>query len=197
VIDLPEWPAPNGATAYLVDFGGFLVPLLGGRVQRLDRMGNRHRLSVSLPPLGSEKDGRIFVQRLKRGKTEGVRMEYPLLSFRPRPCGHPVVDGSDQGGKLLKLRNLTPNYAVREGQPFSVRQPEGRYLYSVDLPTIADGAGKATVQVTPMLRAPTIDGGSAEFSRPMIEGFIKGDEIGWEMSLAHNIALSFDIEEYA
>ncbi|QCB42984.1 hypothetical protein E5673_12785 [Sphingomonas sp. PAMC26645] len=197
MIELPEWPAPNGATAYLVDFGGFLVPLLGGRVQRLDRMGNRHRLSVSLPPLGSEKDGRIFVQRLKRGKTEGVRMEYPLLSFRPGLCGQPVVNGADQGGRLLKLRNLTPNYGIREGQPFALVQPEGRYVYSVDLAAVADAAGTATVQITPMLRAPTIDGGVAEFTRPMIEGFIKGDEIGWEMSLAHDIGLSFEIEEYA
>jgi hypothetical protein len=150
-----------------------------------------------MPPLGSEKDGRIFVQRLKRGKTEGVRMEYPLLSFQPGPCGQPVVDGADQGGKLLNLRNLTPHYAIREGQPFALVQPEGRYIYSVDLPVMADAAGKASVQITPMLRAPTIDGGVAEFAKPMIEGFIKGDEIGWEMSLAHDIALSFDIEEYA
>jgi len=128
LVQLPDWPAPNGATPGLIDFGGFLVPLLGGRVQRLDRMGNRHRIAITIPPLGYGDEGRIWIQRLKRGKTAGVRMEYPLLDFEPGPCGKPVADGADQGGRLLKLRGLRRGYAVREGQPFSLVQPEGRYL---------------------------------------------------------------------
>lgn len=41
MIDLPDWPAPNGATPRVLDFGGFLQPASGAQVQRLNRMGNR------------------------------------------------------------------------------------------------------------------------------------------------------------
>jgi len=48
-----------------------------------------------------------------------------------------------------------------------------------------------------MLRAPSIDAGVVEMARPMIEGFIRGDELSWELDVAHNVGLQFEVEEFA
>ncbi len=88
MIDLPTDIGPSSASAALIDFGAFLTPPLGGPVQRVDRMGNRFRISVGMPPMLSASDGRRWVSRLIRGKTEGARMPFPLLDFDPGAPGN-------------------------------------------------------------------------------------------------------------
>lgn len=197
MIDLPDYPSPNGATPGLIDFGGLLEPMLGGEVQRIDRLGNRFKINVTLPPMPSRDVGRIWVSRLIRGKAEGVRLPYPLLSFDPGVPGSPVVDGADQTGRTLAVSGFTAAYAVKEGQPFSIEDENGRhYLHFADGQTIADGNGDADVPLSPMLRHPFEDGATCHFAKPMIEGFIRGEDWRWEMMLDHNLGLTFEIEEY-
>lgn len=197
MIDLPSDPAPNAATSSLIDFGGFLVPGLGGEVQRIDRMGNRFKVSVSMPPMVSEPTGRIFVSRLIRGKTEGVRMEFPLLSFKPGSPGTVLVDGAGQSGRSLVVNGATANYAFREGQPFSIEEDGRHYLHFVDAQVIANADGEAELSISPMLRIEPSDGAVCHFATPMIEGFIMGDEWSWEMGLAHHVGISFEVVERA
>lgn len=197
MITLPELPAPNGAAATLQDFGGFLTPGLGGEVQRIDRMGNRFKLAVSMPPMPAEPTGRIWTRRLIAGKTEGVRMEFPLLSFKPGSPGEVVVDGAGQSGRTLIVKGATPNYAFREGQPFSIEEGGRHYLHFVDEQALADSGGDATLSISPMLRIEPSDEAVCHFGKPMIEGFIMGEEWSWEMSLAHHIGIEFEIVERA
>lgn len=197
MIQLPSLPAPNGASPGYVDFGGFLTPVLGGRVQRLDRMGNRFKLHVSMPPMPSADTGRIFVSRLIRGKTEGVLMEYPLLDFEPGAPGSPLVNGGGQAGRTLIADGFTPNYSIREGQWFSLVHDGQRYLHNVDAGVTANASGQATLSISPMLRVEPDDDDVLEFGKPMIEGFIMGEEWRWEMSLAHHLGMEFEIEERA
>lgn len=197
MINLPDYPGPSAAEAVLIDFGGFLQPGLGGRVQRIDRPGNRFKLVVTMPPLRSAEDGRIWVSRLIRGKSEGVRIDYPLLDFNPGTPGAVVIDGAGQAGRTLLVRGATPNYAFREGQPFSIEQDDQHYLYFVDGPALADASGDASLSISPMLRAETIDGAVCHFGKPMIEGYIMGDEWRWQMSLEHHIGIQFEIAERA
>lgn len=197
MIDLPSTPSPSGATCSLLDYGGFLTPGLGGEVQRIDRMGNRARLAVTMPPMLSEPTGRIWVRRLIAGKTEGVRMEFPLLSFKPGSPGTVLVNGANQSGRTLIVDGATPNYAFREGQPFSIVHSSRHYLHWVDAQVIANGSGQATLSISPMLRIEPANNAVCHFGKPMIEGFIMGEEWSWEMDLAHHIGIGFEVVERA
>jgi len=196
VIELPGLPAPVEASASLIDFGGFVTPPLGGRTQRVDRLGSRFKLAVTMPPMPSAETGRIFVRRLIAGKSEGVRMEFPLLSFSPGAPGAPVVNGNGQAGRTLAVRGLAPGYLAREGQFFSHVHAGGRCLYTIDADVAASGAGAATLAISPMLRVQPADGDALEFATPRIEGFVRGEEWSWAMSLDHLLRLEFAIEEF-
>ena len=196
MIDLPTDVGPNSATPRLLDFGGFLQPGLGGEVQRLNRMGSRFAVAFTLPPLTNQKQGRIWVSRLIRGMTEGVRWTYPLLDFYPGAPGNFVVDGADQSGRTLQLRGGTPQYAFREGQPFNVVDANGQsYLHFIDELSAADATGAAEIAFSPMLRAPIPDGAALKISKPMIEGYVMGDQLSWQMAIDRTIGLSFEIQE--
>mgnify|MGYP003387283616 CR=1 FL=1 len=197
MIDLPEHPAPNGATPALVDFGGFNTPALGGEVQRIDRMGNRFRAQFSFPPMPSLDIGRVFVSRLIRGKTEGIRLPWPLLSFDPGAPGVIVVNGAGQSGRSLTVRSGNPHYVIREGQFFSVVKSGRHYLHVADAQVILDASGAGTVPLSPMLRVPFPDGAVCHFAKPMIEGYVQGAEWAWQMALDHNFGISFAVEEAA
>ncbi|SMF70506.1 hypothetical protein [Allosphingosinicella indica] len=197
MIALPDWPGPADAQPGYVDFGGWQGSPLGARVQRIDRPGNRFKLAVQMPPMPSAALGRIWVSRLITGMTEGVRMEFPLLGFDPGAPGAPVADGDGQAGRVLAVRGFTPHYVMREGQFFHHASAAGLLLYKVDAETIADGAGKAEVPISPMLREEPADGEAMEFGKPMIEGRVLGEEWRWQMQLGNNIGLSFEIEELA
>lgn len=196
MITLPTDPAPVGASPSLIDFGGFLEPGLGGEVQRLDRMGNRFAISVSMPPMQIE-TGRVFISRLIRGKTEGVRMEYPLCDFNPGAPGTPRVNGAGQAGRLLVCDGFMPGYQVKEGQPFTVVTDGRYYLYFSDAAVTANGSGQLTLQFSPMLRAGPADNDLLLFTQPLIEGFIHGEEWRWSMDLNRMVGIEFDVRERA
>ena len=196
MIDLPDNPGPASASPALIDSGAFLTPPLGGPVQRIDRLGGRWRIAVTMPPLRGT-DSRIWVARLVRGKTEGVRMALPLQGFDPGAPGSPVVDTSAQVGGSLKLRGCTPNYIFREGQFFSVITGGRHHLIMVAAEPIVASDGKVTLPIRPLIRVAHLDGDVAAVGKPMIEGWVMGEEWGWEMQLADFSGLSFDIAEAA
>jgi hypothetical protein len=195
MIDLPEYPAPSAATPALVDFGAFLTPALGGPVQRVERMGNRFKISCTMPPMPNLKLGRQWVARLVRGKQEGVRMPWPLLGFDPGSPGNVLVNAAGQSGRSLVIKGATPNYIFREGQFFSVVINGRHYLYMVTAEVIASAAGAATLAIEPMLRLSPPANAVCWFGKPMVEGFIMGDSFQWEMALANFVGVSFDLVE--
>lgn len=195
MIDLPEWPAPRSVSSRVLDFGGFLEPSSGAQVQRINRPGSRYAVAVTMPPLDNKKNGRIWVNRLVKGQQEGARMEYPLLDFYPGVAGGFVVDGAGQAGKSLVLRGGTPNYAFHEGQPFSLEIGGQHYFDFIASAAIANAAGEATITLTQMLRAEPADGDALHISKPMIEGFIMGDQLSWDIALERMVGLSFEIHE--
>jgi hypothetical protein len=195
LIELPDKVVPNGASPGYVDFGGYLQPALGGRTQRIDRLGNRFKIALTLPPLPAEPLGRIVVSRLIRAKTEGLRVEYPLMGFKPGSPGSPRVNGVGQSGRTLICDGFTPHYAIREGQWFNHEQSDDRLLYNVDAGTIASAAGEAEILISPMLRLEPTDNDVLNFARPVIQGRVLGEEWAWEWSLAHHAQIAFEIEE--
>lgn len=194
MIDLPDHPSPNGCDIGLMDFGATLTPPLGGPVQRINRLGSRFKISVSLPPM-TEKAGRKWIVRLVQGKREGIRTELPLLGFEPGPVGTVRINGASQSGSSLIVDGATPNYAFREGQPFSIETGGKHHLYMVKTETIANATGQATLPITPPLRRPHLDNDLCHFAKPMIEGLIEGDEVMWNFALGNFVGLSFGIAE--
>jgi hypothetical protein len=195
MIDLPDYPTPQSATPALVDFGAFLTPSLGGPVQRVERMGNRFKISCSMPPMQNPQLGRLWIAKLVRGKQEGARMAWPLQGFDPGTPGPVVVNGAGQSGRVLAVKDATPNYIFREGQFFSVVINSRHYLYMVTTEAIANASGAVNLAIEPMLRVSPANNATCNFGVPMIEGFIMGDEFAWQLALAQFVSLSFDIVE--
>jgi hypothetical protein len=195
MIDLPDYPSPQGAEPALVDYGTLLTPTLGGPVQRIERMGNRWRISVTMPPMVNDGLKREWLSALVRGKQEGARMEFPLMGFTPLPAGTPVVDGASQSGRTLSIEGATANLVVRDGQFFSIETGGQHYLYMNVGQTILDGTGAGDLTIEPMLRVSPADGDTIHMAKPMIEGFIRGEEQMWQISLGNILGLAFDLVE--
>lgn len=195
MIELPAKPGPTSMAVRILDFGGYLEPSSGAQIQRINRLGTRHAFAVQLPPMKNARDGRIWSNRLVRGMQEGVRMRYSLLDFYPGTPGTFVVDGAGQAGKVLVIKGGTPGYAFYEGQPFSLEIAGQHYFDFIAAPTVADASGDATITLSQILRAQPADGDKLHISEPMIEGFLMGDPVSWELALDRTVGLSFEIHE--
>lgn len=180
----------------MVDYGALLTPSLGGPVQRVERLGNRFRLSVSLPPMKADRLGRQWVSALVRGKQEGARVELPLGGFKPGAPGSPTVDGAGQSGRSLAIAGAAPNYAVRDGQWLNHVASDGQhYVYMNVGETILDATGAGELTIEPMLRVEPEDGDEVKLAGVLIEGFIAGDEQMWSLALGNFIGIGFDLVE--
>ena len=197
MILLPERPALNGAQPALIDHGRALRPSTGARVQRLNRKGNRFRIMASLPPMEPEVS-RIFVSRLLDAKAdpEGLRIPFPLSIDQGAP-GAGEVASEGQAGTSLAVRGLTRGYWIKEGYWLSIENAAGQhYLHRARGAVQVDGAGNAVIPIGPELRWPFEDGARVHLAKPMIEGFVEGDEYSWTIPVNKLIALEFPLEEW-
>jgi hypothetical protein len=193
MITLPDFPPPASAQPTFVDRGGTLE---GAVDMRVEKMGSRFALSVSMPPMKGDKIGRQWIAALLRGKSAGVRMPWPLQGFKPGVPGPVKVNGAGQAGTSLVVDGATPNYVFRAGQPFNHETATGeRLLYFVAEEEIANGSGQATLTIEPMLRVEPGDNDDLDFGAPTIEGFLGAGDLPWEMGVAKQIGLSFTIKE--
>lgn len=197
MIELPDDVVPNNAEPSLMDFGGVMRPETGGEALRVDRLGNRFKALVTLPPMENDGNGRVVVSRLIRAKSEGIRIEYPLCGVDQGSPGSPRVKGADQAGTSLELDGFRPGYGAGEGFWFSIETDGQHYLYNVAAPAQADGDGEMTLTFYPPLRVPPADNDVVHLQRPMMEGMAIGDEQRWNISLAHHVSIAFEIEEAA
>lgn len=195
MIELPNSPAPNGVSPRLIDYGLTLRSPTGGSALRVDRPGSRFAAEVSYPPMAA-KTARVFVSRLLAAKSEGLRIEFPLIGEDQGIPGSPVVDGAGQAGKTLAVRGLTPYYAAKEGFWLSIEDADGQhYLHNCRATVVADASGDAELGIEPALRVPFADGAAIHLAKPMIEGLVDGDSWGWQIPVERLIALQVTIEE--
>lgn len=197
-ISLPTDPAPNGATPALRDFGGVLVPYLGGPEQRINRVGTRFILRATMPPL-REDVARLFISRLLQARFDRLLMEWPLLDFDPGTPGAPLINAAVAGGSVIAIKGLTAGYQVKEGQFFSIVHGGRRYMHMFTAAATANGSGLiSAATIFPMLRTNLAVNDVLEIAVPMIEGHVlPGDELSWEMDVARLVGLSFSVVEAA
>jgi hypothetical protein len=193
MIELPASPVPNGMEPQLLG-QGFIQR--GAASLHVDRPGSRYAVTFGYPPM--EPDiARRFIARLLRAKRQGLRVKLPLLVPQP-VSGTPIVDGVGQAGSRLRIRGLSGGFVIREGTWFSVRDAAGNsYLHNVTADVSANGSGVANVEIEPPLRAPLANSAPVEMRAPVIEGFIDGDELSWQVPVSRRLALGFTVEEYA
>lgn len=196
-IALPTDPVPQVWQPRLIDFGGELVPSLGGESQYLGRLGNRHSVSVQLTPTQDAELAQAYISRLHRGRREGVLMPFPQLNLVIGSTGTVRVNGGSQAGSTIILDGFSALYPVAEGQFFSIVTDGRRYLYSAAEAATASAGGELTLDIDPMLRVSPSNNDLVELAAPKIEGFVGGDDLGWTIDIAGTVGLSFTITERA
>lgn len=192
---LPNDPLPNTAVPELLSWGGVLSPPGGGADQRLNRLGDRYQLSVTLPPRLSGEVLRVYLARLRRALTAGAIMSFPQPDLVIGEPGAPFVSGAGQSGSSINLGGFAPGYVVCEGQFFSIVHNGRRYIHSADAQVAANGSGNITLPITPMLRIRPANGAICEFKDPKIEGFLTGNSVAWTFTRAKTTPPTFVIKE--
>lgn len=192
MIELPAGVDIADIAPELIDFGGYQGSSV---LLRVDRLGNRYRAHVVLPVIENAGLGRVAVSRLLKGKTQGMRVEWPLVGVDQGSPGAPQIKGAGQAGSEIEIDGCRPGYAVSEGFWLSIESGGQHYLYNVADPAQANGAGEMTIKLTPPLRKSPADNDVVHLKRPMMEGAVIGDVAAWRYSLDHHASIEFDIEE--
>lgn len=181
------------------DFGALQKPVLGGgKISKVDRLGGGHRLKYTLPPERMEPDGRRIVARCQQAKRYGAIFEVPQVEFEVGAPGNAItVDGAVAGGREVPVTGATAQYAVRQGQALNISRNGHRYLYFAAEQTILDATGSGTIILTAPLRSKLLGSEAVELRRPVIEGWIEGDNFSWPIDMQRTVGLTFDILERA
>ena len=127
-----------------------------------------------------------------------ARIEWPLGDFKPGLPGAPVLSETGQQGTSISISGLTPFYPIRDGQFFSIETEDGKhfiYQQANEADVVADADGTAVIEIWPPLRRRTAAGDVCHFAKPMIEGYVSGDDHRWTMAVSHNCGFSFTIKE--
>lgn len=203
MIDLPSSPQPRDVEFTLLDFGNTITPPLGGPEQRINRLGSRYAMKVTMPPMLNKEEGRLFVSRLARGKSEGVRMRLPRFGIDQvtsvENIGEPRVRIAALPDRTIRIKDLglggTP-FTVLEGQMISIETAGTHYVYMLNQQKTTNPAtGNLNLDVTPLLRTQHLVDDRVHFISPMIEGYVEGQDWQWSHALENTVGITFTIRE--
>lgn len=172
--------------------GNILRPTFGGPLQPLTRKGDHWAVDVTIPALDARGCGMGLFADLTRGKREPLVLRVPDY-MEARPYGPPVCNGVSTGDTIA-IRGLTPAVVIPKGKWLSLILNGQRYLYLVAADALANGSGIASVQVTSLLRRPTIDGAVVELAEPKIEGYVAPNQSA-DIGTLPAVGLQFSLEE--
>ena len=196
-VTLPTCPYPTDYQVLLRDFGAVLTPFLGGPEQRINRLGMRFGLRLTMPPMDAD-EGMVYLSRLLQGRQSTVILPWPLLDFDPGTPGAPLVSAAVASGTTIPIKGLTPGYQVKEGQFFSVIHSGRRYVYMFTADATANGSGNLSAAIFPLLRTALSTNDVIEIAQPKIEGLVMpGEEISWQIGLDNAREFSFSVLEAA
>ncbi len=191
-IALPNTPFPASMTPRLVTGRAELRPAFGGDLQRLNRVGSRFAIDVTLPVMtyaAAQAWSDI------NDETDTVTMQIVQPGINTGSPGTPLVNGAGQSGTTLILDGLTPHYVLRKNQWISVSTGGRLYAYRVKTEVAASAGGAVSVVLTTMLRVSPADNSPVQIAAPRIEGFATVPDDAWATNTAGHVALSFTIEE--
>lgn len=190
MIDLPLRPGSVSLEWRRVDYGGRQTPALGGAISRVNRLGSRLAVSVSLPPMMPDV-GRAWVAALDAAVELGARWRIRQPGLVIGTPGTPVVDGAGQAGRSLSIRAAQPHYVFRAQQLVTI----GGRLAMLASGVMVAADGTASLPLTAPLRAEPVDGEPVDVAGPTIEGLLEGDGLSWTVDRARRYGLGFAITE--
>lgn len=181
-VALPALPNLAEVHPRFQDNSAVLTPALGGPVQQIARLGSRFAVDIVLPALTVDQARPWIAARLKaRTEAQTLTLEWPQAGPAEAVGGDPVVNGAGQAGARLNVSGL-PSGAVVPAQTFFSFSSGGRsYLHATTADATANGAGEVQLHIAPMLRASPADETALEFAAPVIEGFIDGSSVDWNL----------------
>ncbi|WP_289145000.1 hypothetical protein [uncultured Sphingobium sp.] len=198
VIVMPDWVVPNGATPFLRDFGTVLTPFLGGPEQRINRLGTRFGVRLTLPPAQTRGEALIIQSRLLRAREDRLRMVFPQPDFDTGAPGAARVAAAIVSGTAVPLKGMTAGYQAKEGQFLSIVHAARRYLHIFAADGTVGGDGTLNANIWPMLRTNLSNNDIVEIAPPMIEGLVSpGEELSWQISVDRLASFSFTLSEGA
>ena len=185
------------------DYGALQKPVLGGgRISKVDRLGGGHTIKYTVPPEMMEPDGRRLVARCQMAKRYGAIFEIPQVEFEVGPVMRAdgtaiTVLAAVTGGRTVHITGAAPRYAIRQGQALNIARNGHRYLYFAAEQVALDADGAGELLLTGPLRSKLLGGEVVELRRPVIEGWIEGDNFSWPIDVQRTVGLSFDVVERA
>lgn len=191
MIELPDFAVPGSMQPTFVD-AGFTQRGVQS-LERIDRKGGRYKLALTYGPYAPE-NARVMVSRLIAAKQEGLRIEFPLLHSQGSP-GAPLTVGALTSGRTLPLDGLTPGYFCKEGYWLSIVKDGRHHLHSVRTGGRVAADGTLTITLNELLRDSFPDNSVVHLAKPMVEGFVDGDEWAWAASVDRVIPIEVSIEE--
>ncbi len=201
-ISLPSNPEPQSAEPYFVDMGGWQSPEFGGGdAVRVDRMGDRFGLAVSMPPMFFDDPARgiharEWISRLNRGSSLGVRLKFPQPNF-VAPFLDCAVGVAAAQASSLPVTGAMAGAVVREGTFATLVQlaTGRRFLHQVSADVVIDGGGAAALPVWPRLRIATVAGDRLNLNPVSIDGMLAGNRRSWSLEMTRTVGLQFEIVE--
>lgn len=194
---LPTTPGYQKSQPHFLDYGVTLSPALGGVAQRLDRLGSRFALDVTIGGIKEGATWRLWAAAMMAGRSAGVAYPWPQPGLVIGTPGAALIDGAGQSGSTLNLKSMTPGYTIAALQAFSIADSGRRYLYLASAAATVLGTGKVALPIFPMLRSSPADATACEFAAPLIEGLLSGAGVNWEHDVDNYVPFSFGISEVA
>ena len=187
----------RAAKPTFIDYSADLTPFLGGPVQTIRRIGKRHSIMITMPPMEYEPDGRRWITRIVDAKQEDGKVVFPQPGFDIGAPGAPTVASETVGGMSLPITGGTPHYAIREGQALHVESAGRIYFYMARAQTILDASGAGVVALNVPLRKVASPGDKVELARPVVAGQIEDNNWSVDIDANEPIVLSFTVKERA
>jgi hypothetical protein len=171
---------------------------LSGVEQALERPGARWMAEYTLPPMTrAQAAGWVAFLAALRGRVGTFKGFDPDARVpRGAATGTARVKGAGQTGTTLLTDGWTASVAgiLKAGDYFTLTQPETR-LYMVVGDAASDGAGEATLEIEPGLRASPTDDALLTTGNPYALFRLAGDEVGWDADHVGRFGLAFAATE--
>lgn len=193
VVDLSDLPIRH-CVITPVDFGAPVEPATGGRRTWVDRMGSRWLATFETPPMRIEPDARLWLEKLNRARRLGAVISVEQPGLNVGTPGSPVVRADTPTGRVIPLKGLTPNYAIKSGTWISIIVDGQRYLDQVTAQVIANGSGEADVPIQNLIREPLSTNDVVEISLPKIEGALE-NLTGGDWTVERVTSFTFTVTE--
>lgn len=173
VVDLTGIPLTL-AEPIPLDFGNSIEPATGGRRTHVDRLGSRWAWRFETPAMRLEPDGRLWAEKLNRARRLGAIIPLQQPDLDVGAPGLPKVRTDTATGRVVPLKGLTPQFAIKAGYWLSLVVDGQRYLDQVVAQVVADADGEADVELQNLIRVPLSVDDVAEIAVPKIEGALEG-----------------------